>query len=250
MLYAIMKSLAVAVMRVLFRLESRGREYVPRRGPTLVVANHSSVLDPPIVGGCAPRPLSFLAKAELFDIPLFGRLIRGLNARPIRRGGADPSALRLALRLLGENQALLVFPEGTRGPEGVLREPKTGAGMLAVMSGATVVPAYVSGSGRVWPKGRRFPRPGKVRVVFGPPLKFERQAGVDRKEQYAAASRAMMDAIADLMVSATGGIRERSKRLAMREGPRETRHAASGAGANAQSPSKYIHGRKGQHEQG
>lgn len=199
MLYAILKPLAVFVMRLLFRLERHGEEHVPRTGPLLIVANHSSFLDPPVVGGMAPRKLTFLAKAELFDIPLFGALIRGVNARPLKREGADPGALRLALKILEEENALLIFPEGTRGPEGTLREPKTGAGMLAVMSGAAVVPAYVSGSGRAWPRGQLLPRPAKVQVTFGPPLRFARTPGSNRKEQYAAASRAMMDAIAGLM---------------------------------------------------
>jgi 1-acyl-sn-glycerol-3-phosphate acyltransferase len=78
-LYAFLKPLAAFMMRWLFRLESVGRHHVPATGPVLLVSNHLSVLDPPLVGGAADRPLSFLAKAELFRIPLFGRLIRSLN---------------------------------------------------------------------------------------------------------------------------------------------------------------------------
>ena len=198
MLYEALKLLAVGLMRLLFRLEARGTENVPMTGPALLVSNHSSLLDPPLVGGSSPRMLCFMAKAELFEIPLFGRLIRALNARPVRRESADPAALRTALKILEAGNALLVFPEGTRGPEGVLREGKAGAGMLAVRSGAVVVPAYIAGSGRAWPKGRRLPRPAKVRVSFGKPLRFEPEAGVSRKEQYGAASREMMAAIAAL----------------------------------------------------
>jgi 1-acyl-sn-glycerol-3-phosphate acyltransferase len=205
MLYAILKPTAVLIMRLLFRIEARGMEHVPRRGPVLIVANHSSLIDPPLVGGMAPRPMSFLAKAELFEIPLFGRLIFALNARPVRREGGDPAALRAALRVLQDQRALLVFPEGTRGPEGVLRAPKPGAGMLAVLSGAAVVPAYVSGSGRAWPRGRRLPRPVKVRVRFGPALTFARAEGTGKKEHYEAASREMMAAIARLRDAEVGG---------------------------------------------
>ena len=198
MLYAILKPIAVVLMRLLFRVEGRGMEHVPASGPVLLVANHSSVLDPPLVGGMCPRPLTFLAKAELFRIPGFGGLIRRLNARPLRREGADPSALRMAQRVLAEGKALLVFPEGTRGDEGTLREPKPGAALLAVQSGATVVPVYVSGSGRAWPRERRLPRPAKVMVTFGAPLRFQRAVGADRKAHYEAASRQMMTAIGDL----------------------------------------------------
>jgi 1-acyl-sn-glycerol-3-phosphate acyltransferase len=197
-LYAVCKPIAVILMKLLFRLEIRGTEHVPAEGPVLIVANHSSLLDPPLVGGASPRKLTFLAKAELFEIPGFGAFIRRLNARPLRREGADPSALRLAQRVLQEGGALLVFPEGTRGEEGVLREAKPGAALLAVQTGAAVVPAYVHGSGRALPRGRSLPRPVKVLVTFGPALTFARATGADRKAQYEDASRRIMTAIAQL----------------------------------------------------
>ena len=236
MLYAILKPLAIGLLRLLCRLEGRGREHVPRRGALLLVANHSSFLDPPLVGAMAPRPLSFLAKEELFRIPLFGRLIHALNARPVRRDGGDAKALRTALRLLEQGHALLVFPEGTRGDEGVLRTPKAGAGMLAVLSGVPVVPAYVRGSGGVWPRGRSLPRPGKVVVTFGEPMTFERSVGVDRKEQYEGASRAMMGAIARL-----------KDRDELRRSSAHEREAVGGTGRAAQHAPKYIDGRNEQH---
>ncbi|RPH83744.1 MAG: 1-acyl-sn-glycerol-3-phosphate acyltransferase [Candidatus Rokuibacteriota bacterium] len=206
MLYSFLKPIAVALMRLLFRVEGRGTEHVPAEGPVLIVANHSSVLDPPLVGGMCPRQLTFLAKAELFRIPGFGGLIRRLGARPLRREGADPSALRTARRVLAEGKALLVFPEGTRGEEGRLREAKPGAALLAVQSGAAVVPVYVSGSGRAWPRGRRLPRPAKVVVTFGAPLRFQQATGADRKAQYETASRQMMAAIAELRDRTIGGV--------------------------------------------
>ena len=196
--YAVCKPIAVAIMRTLWRVEGRGAHHVPMTGPVLLVSNHSSVLDPPFVGGVTPRDLSFLAKAELFTVPGFGRLIRALNARPVRREGADAAALRAALRVLEGGGALLVFPEGTRGDEGALREAKAGAALLAMQTGVPVVPAYVHGSGRAWPRGRRLPRPAKVVVTFGPPLRFERPAGAGKKEYYEAVSRDIMAAIARL----------------------------------------------------
>jgi 1-acyl-sn-glycerol-3-phosphate acyltransferase len=198
MLYAVLKPIAVALMRLLFRLEARGAEHVPAAGPVLLVANHSSVLDPPLVGGASARPLTFLAKAELFRVPGFGALVRALGAHPLRREGADPAALRTAQRALAEGRALLVFPEGTRGVEGVLRPAKRGAALLAMQAGVPVVPVYISGSGRAWPRGRWLPRPAKVVVTFGAPLRFQRAQGADRKAQYEAASRDMMAAIGAL----------------------------------------------------
>ena len=198
MLYRALKPVAVALMRLLFRLEVHGREQVPAAGPLLLVSNHVSLLDPPIVGGASPRDLHFMAKEELFGIPLLGWLIRRLNARPVKRDGSDGRALKTALRLLREGRALLVFPEGTRGVEGRLGEGKAGVGMLAVMSGAPVVPVHVSGSGRALPAGRVVPRPAKVRVRFGPPLHFKAAGAEERKERYREATREMMRAIAQL----------------------------------------------------
>ncbi len=222
MLYAILKPIAVALMRLLFRLEVVRPELVPATGPVLLVSNHVSVLDPPFVGAAAPRPLYFMAKEELFRIPLFGRLIRALNARPVRRDGSDTRALKAALALLEEGRALLVFPEGTRGEEGQPpREGKAGVGMLAVLSGAPVVPVFVSGTGAALPRGRSLPRPSRVRVTFGPPLTFKmagtpggkmagaveaerkgrgaKRAGDDgRKEAYREAAQEMMRAIVQL----------------------------------------------------
>jgi 1-acyl-sn-glycerol-3-phosphate acyltransferase len=203
MLYAILKPIAVALMRLIFRLEAVGREHVPATGGLLLVSNHVSVLDPPFVGGAAPRQVCFMAKEELFRIPLLGRLIRALNARPVRRDGSDMRALKTSLGLLREGRALLVFPEGTRGVEGGPLGPgKPGVGMLAMLSGAPVVPVFVSGSGAALPRGRALPRPSKVRVTFGPPLVFKaegKRAGDDgRKEAYREAAQEMMDAIASL----------------------------------------------------
>jgi 1-acyl-sn-glycerol-3-phosphate acyltransferase len=204
-LYGILKPLAVALMRLLFRLEAHGLEHVPMTGPMLLAANHVSVLDPPLVGGAAPRELHFMAKEELFRIPLFGRLITGLNSHPVKRDGSDGRALKTAIRLLAEGHAMLVFPEGTRGVEGRLGEGKAGVGMLAVMSGAPVVPVFVSGSGRAWPPGQAVPKPAKVRVTFGAALHFKGKGEGDRKDRYREASAEIMRAIAQLR-DAEGGV--------------------------------------------
>ncbi|HET7876256.1 MAG TPA: lysophospholipid acyltransferase family protein [Methylomirabilota bacterium] len=198
MLYQLLKPVAVALMRLYFRVERRGREHVPRTGPVLIASNHVSVLDPPLVGGMAPRPVYFLAKEELFRIPLLGELIRRLNARPVRRDGTDTRALRTALGLLEAGRAVLIFPEGTRSRDGRLGPGKPGAGMLAVVSGAPVVPVFISGTERALPPGGGVPRPKKVRVTFGPPLTFKSGKDDGRKERYREAANEMMRAIAQL----------------------------------------------------
>lgn len=242
MLYAVLKLLTMAVVRLFFGVESRGAEHVPTVGPVLLVANHASVLDPPLVGAVVRRQLSFLAKAELFDVPLFGGLIRRLGARPLRREGADAGALRAALRVVRSGGALLVFPEGTRGQDGVLGPAKPGAGMLAVLGKAPVVPVYISGSGGAWPRGRRLPRPAKVTVTFGPPFTVTQRAGASRKDDYEAVSRQMMAAIAGLRDSASP---TDSRATIARDG----RRAVGGVGVGgAQASPKFMDGRNRQYE--
>jgi len=197
-LYGVLKPLVVFLMRVWFGLRVRGAEHIPSSGPALIVSNHQSLLDPPAIGGAARRQIYFLAKAELFRIPLFGRLIRAVHARPVRREGSDPRALRTATLLLEEGKALLIFPEGTRSLDGRLGEAKAGVGMLAVKSGAPVVPAYVSGTLEALPKGSAWPRRSQVSVRFGPAIHFKAQIGAGRKERYREAAEEMMRGIAQL----------------------------------------------------
>ena len=120
---------------------------VPATGPLILAPNHRSYLDPPITGCGLHRELSFFAKSELFRIPLLGPIIRGLNARPVRRGESDRRALKLAIETVREGAALVVFAEGTRAPKGGFLEPKPGLAMMATRAGATVVPVAICGTG-------------------------------------------------------------------------------------------------------
>jgi 1-acyl-sn-glycerol-3-phosphate acyltransferase len=203
-LYAALKPLALGLFRLGFRLTGNGVERVPRRGSLLLAANHQSVLDPPLIGAVLPRELDFMAKAELFRVPLFGGLIRRLHAHPVDRTGSDAGALRLALRLLAEGRALLVFPEGTRGTGGRLGPARPGAGMLAALSGAPVLPVYVRGSDRALPRGAVVPRPARVTVTFGQPMRFARGRG---KGRYQEISDEIMAAIGRLMAEAANDAR-------------------------------------------
>lgn len=201
MLYAVLRIQILAILRLVFRFRVFGRDNVPRQGPALLAANHVSLLDPPVVGAGAPRPLHYMAKAELFGVPLLGRLIRSLNSYPVEREGADAGALRQALGLLKAGQALLVFPEGTRGTEGRLAPARAGAGMLAALSNAPVVPVYIQGTGRVLPRGANRPRRAAISVWYGPPLRFARTRG---RERYQEISDEIMAAIGRLKAEAEG----------------------------------------------
>ncbi|MBI3455115.1 MAG: 1-acyl-sn-glycerol-3-phosphate acyltransferase [Candidatus Rokubacteria bacterium] len=201
MFYAIVKSCTAGFLRLLFRLRVFGAGNVPREGPVLLAANHMSLLDPPVVAAGAPRPLHFMAKAELFRIPLLRTLIRWLNAYPVAREGADAGALRHALLLLREGKALLVFPEGTRGAEGTLRPGRPGVGMLAALSEAPVVPVYIRGTGHVLPREATRPRRARITVAFGPPFRFSRTRG---KHRYQEISDQIMAAIGRLKAELDG----------------------------------------------
>jgi 1-acyl-sn-glycerol-3-phosphate acyltransferase len=200
-LYPVLKRSLAGVGGIWFRLSATGTDLVPPEGPLLLASNHLSLLDPPLVGCKCPRELDYMAKAELFRIPGLGGLIRRLNAHPVDRTGSDSAALRLALRLLGEGRALLVFPEGTRGAEGRLGRARAGTGMLAALSRAPVVPVYVQGTGRALPKGAVVPRPVRVTVTFGAPIRFTRERG-----------RARYQEISDEIMAAIGRLKAESER--------------------------------------
>ncbi len=204
MVYRIVRCVALVVLRLCFRFRAVGVENVPAKGPVLLAANHVSFFDPAAVGAAVPRPLHFMAKAELFRMRAVGGLLRRLNAHPVDRGGADAAALRAALSLLREGRALVVFPEGTRGLEGVLRPGKAGTGMLAALAEAPVVPVYVQGTGRALPRGGVLPRPARIRVAYGPPIQFEKGRG---KARYRAISDEIMAAIGRLKAEAERGSR-------------------------------------------
>jgi len=137
---------------------------IPREGPVILAANHISNADPVIIGAWLTphlgRRIHWLGKREMFEWPVVGWIARNGGVVPVDRGGADVEAFRMATRVLEAGGVLMVFPEGTRSPSGELQAPKDGLAMLALRTGATIVPIGVSNTDRVWPKGRKIPRPG------------------------------------------------------------------------------------------
>jgi len=185
-----------AYAHVAFGLRATGLEHVPAEGPFLLAANHKSYLDPPFVGGVLPRELRYFAKQQLFRIPGFASLIRAYGAIPVDRDAADRRAVSGALAVLARGEGLLVFPEGTRIRRPGLAEPKAGIGLLAVRSGAPVIPVYVAST---WEPRRRLGKRIPVRIRFGPPIRFAPpEPGSPARARYEEAARQIMDAIAAL----------------------------------------------------
>jgi 1-acyl-sn-glycerol-3-phosphate acyltransferase len=211
--YPFARAVMMAIARTC-RFERHGLENVPPTGPFIVAANHQSYIDPPMVGLITRRPLSYLAQEELFSLPLLRSIIPRLNAHPIRRGHADLRALRTGLRILASGRPLVLFPEGMRSPDGRLMEPKLGIALLALHSGAPVLPVALDGTNRVlpvwstsdgqvrvYPRGRPFALPMKFAIRVGKPLTFDSLYGRHHwaREEHEAVARAIMDALADLL---------------------------------------------------
>jgi 1-acyl-sn-glycerol-3-phosphate acyltransferase len=175
-----------------------GAENVPAEGPVILASNHVSVLDPPVVAIGIWRPCASMAKEELFRNPAFAWYIRHLNAFPVKRGTGDRGALKTAMEVLEQGRPLVMFPEGTRSETGELQEPELGVAMIAYRTGAPVVPAYVSGTNRVLPRGGRL-RLAKIRLRYGTPMTFAAEPGKKPgREEYERAAHQIMEAIAAL----------------------------------------------------
>ena len=163
--YSVSRIVVRAILQLWNGLRVIDAQNVPPQGPVILACNHIAYLDPPALGCGLPRPVLYMAKTELFRIPVFGALIRALGAFPIDRSRGDVGAIKQAAALLRGGAVLCIFPEGTRNKDGK-GKPQLGIALLASRTGATVVPAYVSGTSQA--KHR-----AKVTVVYGEPIRFE-----------------------------------------------------------------------------
>jgi len=159
-----------AVSRAYFGLRLHGTEHIPREGPLVIVPNHQTYADPPLVTIPVRRPVYYMAWSRLFDIPVFSSFIRRLRAFPVDIDARDARATREAVRLLQGGEALMIFPEGERTADGRVQRFKLGAFRLAVSQDAPVLPVTITGGDRSWPPGRILPRPGHITITYHPIL--------------------------------------------------------------------------------
>ena len=163
--------------RVVFKLYFRWRVYdpdrVPQTGPVILASNHTSILDPPLVGAGLRRGIHYLARESLFRFPGIGALLRSWNAVPVDREGGGAAGLRKILSRLLEGGAIILFPEGTRSHDGRLQPARSGIGLTVIKSDAVVVPVRVFGTYQAYGRHLRCPRPCRVAVKYGDPMRFE-----------------------------------------------------------------------------
>ncbi|HTX55854.1 MAG TPA: lysophospholipid acyltransferase family protein [Candidatus Acidoferrales bacterium] len=190
-LYAFAKAVIGAVGRGLWRVRAYGTESVPPDGPLIVACNHVSNLDPPLLGAFCPRQIHYMAKKELFEIPVLGPTIAALGAYPVDRRGSAAAAIKRSVDVLREGGCIGIFPEGGRNVHGD-KAPRIGVALLASLTGAPVVPACIVGSANAG-------RLATIKVAFGRPMRMP----ADRK-----ATRDDLAKFTDDVMGAIGTLRE------------------------------------------
>lgn len=157
--------------RLYNRLEVHGAEFVPGEGGLIVASNHASYLDPMVLGAAMTRRMTYLAKEELFGMPLIGKFVSSFSF-PVSRSKSSTSTIKETVRRLRAGEAIAIFPGGERAKEGDGADAdfKKGIELLVRMSEANILPAYINGTHRSLPVKGKFPKPSKINVRFGPPI--------------------------------------------------------------------------------
>ena len=185
------RCVCAAGMTLGFSLRTEGMRHVPGSGPLLVIANHQSFFDPVLIAVAVRRPVGALARKTLFRNPAFAWLIRSFNAVPIDQEGIGIEGLRVAVEILRQGRALLVFPEGGRTPDGLIQTLKPGIHLLIKRSQVPVVPVGIAGAYDAWPCWRPYPIPAplflpatkrSIAVSIGCPLRPRYLASLTRDQ--------------------------------------------------------------------
>jgi 1-acyl-sn-glycerol-3-phosphate acyltransferase len=162
-----------AVFSVWFRWKAFNPERVPASGPAILASNHTSFLDPPLIGSGLRRDVNYLARDTLFRFPVLGAVLRSWNVVPVDRDGGGAAGLRAIIDRLEKNGAILLFPEGTRSTDGAIQPARAGVGLIIIKSTAPVVPIRVFGTYEAYGRHLKLPRPRRVMVKYGRPMDFK-----------------------------------------------------------------------------
>jgi len=180
-LYHLFKwSVVSPMLHTYFRVRIYGAEQVPRNGRLIVVSNHASDFDAPIISNCVRRPVAYMAKQELFEVPVLSTLIRWYGAYPVNRGSADRSAIRAALTSLDRGWAAGLFLQGTRTSDGRITDPKLGAALIAHKAQAPLIPVCLWGTHNIVSKGKYLPKNTPLTIRIG--ASIDPPASGDRAE--------------------------------------------------------------------
>ncbi len=161
-----------AMYATYFRWRVFGAENVPLTGGVILASNHASFLDPPLVGGGLKRDINYLARESLFRCPGVGALLHSWNAVPVDREGGGAAGLREILNRLIAGGGIILFPEGTRTPDGKLQPARSGIGLTVIKSEVPVIPVRTFGTFEAFGRNHKFPRPVSVAVKYGRPMMF------------------------------------------------------------------------------
>jgi 1-acyl-sn-glycerol-3-phosphate acyltransferase len=183
---------------IVYQVRYSGRGDIPAEGGVLVVSNHQSHLDPPLVGIGVPRRMNYLARKTLFHFAPFGWLLHSVDVIPIDRDGIGLGGIKESLKRLKRGEMVLIFPEGTRSRDGEIAPFRPGFTALAVRSGAAILPVAIEGAFQAFPRWRKFPGPGKIRVHFGEPILPAEFAGRADRELLAEVERRVRACQAEL----------------------------------------------------
>lgn len=196
--YGFFHYLAANVRAMWFRGEVVGTENFPTTGPFLIASNHASHLDPPFVGSQVAKQMRFFARKSLWNNRVMAWWLDRVETIAVERDSGDIGAIKKVLQALKDNRAVVLFPEGTRSPDGSLQKPKAGVGLMACKTGVPVVPCRVYGSFAAFGKGAKLPNFGSpVTVVFGPPIPASHYDDPSLgKARYETAAQRIMDRIA------------------------------------------------------
>ena len=185
-------------VRVFFRLRAYDVANVPKRGGVLILSNHQSFLDPMLVGCPVRRTFHFMARDTLFRNRILGGIFRWVYAFPVKRGRADRAAIRATIERLATGEAVVMFPEGTRTPDGELQPVKGGFRLLVRRANVPVLPVVIDGAFKAWPRSRKLPRPAPVSVIYGQSIPPEELENLSDAEAAGRVQREMAALLAEL----------------------------------------------------